>query len=801
MRTFPPLSFHSRINRTTSRRRFAVAILLGLALLLAFPLPSLAQGIIVDLPVERPILPGPISPVTIALYSVDAVVDGPVATVHVTQIFRNDSERPVQGTYLFPLPADAAVSDFQMTVDGQILEGKILDKDEARRIYEDIVRRTMDPALLELVGQGLFQASVFPIPPGDTRKIELTYRQVLTNDGNLYRFTYPLRMPQERNSQVESLSIRVELRNQPGLRTIYSPTHDVSIEHRGDDGALIGFEATQVSADKDFDLYFGTDSSLIGANLLSYKPANEDGFFVLLAAPSVHVPAAAVVQRDILLVMDVSGSMEGEKLAQTKSAAQFIVDHLNPADRFNILAFSSGVSFWQMQPQAVNDKMRAAAGQWLEQLDAGGSTDINRTLLEALGQLSLDKEESANRPGYILFLTDGLPTQGVTEADQIVLNAMNNAPANRSVRLFTFGVGYDVNTDLLDTVSQELGGRSSYIRPEQRIDEAVSQFYVNISTPVLTDVTITFEGESGPILVEDTYPFPLPDLFAGDQLLVVGRYREGGPVTLVLTGKVNGEEQVFRFSKQQLATAGGDAFVARLWATRKIGALMTQVRRHGASQEIIDEIVDLSLTYGIVTPYTSYLVLEPDMQASASGSLPQPKEMRSEAAVSVGAAATVAVVMPASGQDAVEATQARQALQSAERIDEQEGVRYIAGKTFQQQGYVDTPAGGRLPFWVDTGYTEDLPMETIAFGSDAYFELTAQPEMAKWLSLSPEMIIVTDGKALRITTQEGVATTQVGGTDLSGLPTSGPKTDEAPSNLQERILEILSRLLKKLTSR
>ncbi|RME81391.1 MAG: VWA domain-containing protein, partial [Caldilineae bacterium] len=592
-----------------NRLYYAVALLAALVLLMINGAGAQAQGIIID-PPPPGIVPPIGGPITIELHSIDAVIDGPVATVHITQIFRNNTEQQIEGTYIFPLPSDAAIGDFQMTVDGQVLEGKVYTKEEARRIYEDIVRRRRDPALLEYLDRDLFQTSVFPIPPGASRKLELTYSHTLALDNGLYHFRYPLQTRQYSPAPVKNLSLRVELRNQPGLRTIYSPSHQVRIDRLGDDAALVGFEQANILPERDFDLYFGVSPEAVGLNLLSYKPAGEDGFFLLLAAPGIQVAPGEVVQRDMILVMDISGSMEGVKMEQAKRAAHFLVDNLNPGDRFNLIAFSTGVYLWSAELRPTAEDAVTDAHRWIEGLRAGGSTDINRALLEALAQLY---EKEQGRPAYILFMTDGLPTLGETDSGRIILNALNNMPPGRSVRLFAFGVGYDVDTDLLDNLSRELGGRSTYVKPEERIDEALGDFYRQISTPVLTNVSISFPG----ILVEDTYPYPIPDLFAGEQIVWAGRYRQGGATTITLRGEVNGKKRVFRYADQHLATKGGEPLVARLWATRKIGTLLDEIRRKGPLPELVDEVARLSTTYGIVTPYTSYLVLEPQFQPFA----------------------------------------------------------------------------------------------------------------------------------------------------------------------------------------
>ncbi len=336
-----------------------IAILLGLWLSFLTPDLSGARLARAQAPDVLPTLPPPGMPasqgVVVERHSVAATVQGPVATVAVTQVFRNDGLQQAEGIFIFPLPKDAAVSDFQMTVDGQTLEGKLLERDEARAIYEEIVRTLRDPALLEYLDRGLFQASVFPIPAGETRTVEFTYTQILETEDGLYRFNYPLSTRQYSTAPVEQVSVVVELTDLPGLRTIYSPGYPVRIDRIDDESAQVSYEATSDRPAGDFDLYFGTDRSAVGLNLLSYRPAGEDGYFVLLAAPGMDEDDQEVVARDVVMVLDVSGSMQGDKIIQAREAARYVVDNLNPEDRFNLVAFSTGTELWQSELQPVDE--------------------------------------------------------------------------------------------------------------------------------------------------------------------------------------------------------------------------------------------------------------------------------------------------------------------------------------------------------------------------------------------------------------------------------------------------------------
>lgn len=779
------------IPKKVLRLRGLVAI--WLLILMMLPLPVAAQHIIIDPPV---LPPGPMPPaqnvVSVEDYVVEARVEGPAANVHVTQVFRNQSGGMVEGQFIFPLPADAAVSDLQMKVNDVVMEGRVMPADEARDIYEEIVRRQRDPALLQYIGQGLFQTNVFPIPPGETRSVQLSYTQLVSQDQGLYRFRYPLGAGFNALGEQGGLRLRVELVDQPGLRTIYSPNWGATVQRVGSDGAEVVFTGAGESPDSFFDVYWGSDDSSVGANLLSYQPVEEDGYFALLVAPGIEQVETEVAARDIVMVVDVSGSMEGEKMQQARDAAKYIVDHVNPGDRINLISFSTGVRLWSDQLEELSSEMKADAYEWIERLEAGGSTDINRAMLEALAVVDARDEESAKRPVYLLFMTDGLPTQGETDPFQIMDNAMMNAPQSATLRLFTFGVGYDVNTILLDTLSKEMGGRSTYVLPEENIEEAVSSFYQGISTPVLTNVSLDFEGQP---VTDEIYPYPLPDLFAGEQLVVVGRYRDGGDVSVILRGEVNGSPQEFRFDGMTLRERGGEPFVARVWASRKIGVLMEQIRRSGPDDEVIDAIVDLSLRYGIVTPYTAYLVEEPAVreamqapdttqgvppaQSAGSGGGGEPVAMAPAARAYAADAAAEAAAMPASGEAAVEASKAQNSMQTATSVENTEQAQFVAGKTFVQQGWVSGPNGESLPLWVDTAFTQSMKLTWVEFAGDAYFTLAQQSGMSEWLAVGQEMVIaINDSEAIRVTTNAAEMERQ-GGESLSPLPT--PASDATSS--------------------
>jgi len=699
-----------------------------------------------------------------------------VATTHVDQVFVNDMDIAVEGTYIFPLPEGATISEFAMWVEGKKYEGQLLTKEEARAIYESYVRRQQDPALLEYVGRGAFQVSIFPIPPGDERRIELTYSEVLTLDEGLVRYRYPLDTERFSNRPLEDVSISVDIQSKGALKAIYSPSHLIAVDRQGDYHARVGYEDHDVKPDRDFELYFSVAEEEIGLNLLSYRPEDEGGFFLLLVAPQVETEEVEVVAKDVLLVLDTSGSMRGEKMEQAKAALEFVLDHLQPQDRFNVAAFSTGVSHYAQSAQPAEQAEEAQ--RWVRQLDAAGGTAINRALLETLVQVDAD------RPTILVFLTDGLPTEGVTDPEMIMANVAREA--GRNVCLFTFGVGHDVNTLLLDGMAQAHRGASAYVTPGQSIEEVVSGFYTKVSTPVLADLELDFGG----VHAEEIYPYPLSDLFAGTQLVVVGRYRTGGPARLTLSGEINQEPQSFAYEDLTFRRDGGEPFIARLWATRKIGHLLDQIRLHGKDPELVDEVVRLSLQYGIATPYTSFLVEEPqEGQVRRPTPTPAPtmggkwrvhpkpvrepmvvekegiKEMPVEEEIVQSVMATPS--LPASGAEAVADARARQELRSAARspVEDARAARHVGQRTFVYRSGV----------WVDTAFDADA-MQTVAvpFGSPRYFELAADPEVAGYLALGPQVIFIFQGKAYRITPSEETETAPARSSETTVVPGAGP---------------------------
>jgi len=534
--------------------------------------------------------------------SIDARVRDQVAEVQISQTFHNPGSFELESEFLFPLPEDGAIQNFVLMVDGKELTGRLLPKEEARKIFEEIVRTKRDPALLEYMGRGLFRTSVFPIPPGADRKVTMRYTQLCRRDRDVVEFTYPLATQKFTAKPIGRLAINAQLYSKEPIKSLYSPSHDAEIRRSGDHDASVKFEARNVVPSKDFRMIYTLAEGAIGATVLSYRPSEgDDGYFLLLASPDVRKADEKPQPKTVIFVLDRSGSMSGKKIEQARNALKFVLENLRDDDLFNIVVYDDRVETYKPELQRYSRESRSDAVRFVENIQPGGSTNIADALKSALGQV---KEES--RPSYVIFLTDGLPTAGEVRETAIAEDARK---ANSThTRIFSFGVGFDVNARLLDRISGGNGGTSEYVTPDENIESHVSRFYAKMSSPALSGVTVEMSGTD----LNRTYPRDIPDLFDGGQLVWVGRYKSSGNTTVKVSGKVGGERVSHEFPARLagLERTRDYEFVEKLWAVRRVGFLIDQIDLNGQSKELTDELLSLSTKYGILTPYTSFLADE-----------------------------------------------------------------------------------------------------------------------------------------------------------------------------------------------
>jgi Ca-activated chloride channel family protein len=683
-------------------------------ILILFYSSVLADGFIIPVPVPHQPPPPNLS---VKYHHVDVVIDNQVAQTKIDQVFLNHYNWELEGQYIFPIPEGAGITRFSMYMGGEEIKGRILDRGEARRIYEEIVRKRKDPALLEYFGQGMFQARVYPIPANGEARIKIFYSQLLKNDFGVCEYRYPLNTEKFSAEPLQSVKISVRLKSSQSIKNIYSPTHNIKIDREGENQAVVSFSEENTKPNQDFVLYYTLSQDEIGFNLMTYQSEDDGNFFLALISPKVDVLPGRIVKKKIIFILDSSGSMQGEKIKQAKNALQFCLNSLNTGDQFNLIDFDDEIRKFESRLVPATPKNIKDALKFVDEIQAEGGTDINNALLYGLKQFQ--SERAAN---YLIFLTDGLPTVGETNINNILENVKEENYNN--TRVFVFGVGYDVNTHLLDKLAQTHHATSDYVKPNENIEVKVSNFYKKISSPILTNIELDF----GRVKVFDIYPKELPDIFKGSQLVIMGKFEEPARTQVVLQGKSDSEKNYiyqagFSNSKERYS------FIPKLWATRKVGYLTDEIRLYGRNQELIDEIVRLSKRYGIITEYTSFLV-DADRNLAFD-------QMRQEAGKGL-----EKMSVPQSGMDAVVYAQKPQIMK-----DVTSGPRGYIDEKGKERPITNLAQTGNKTFfyktrvWMDSEYEVKEKSIKIQRFSSAYFQLAnANPEIGKFLALGEKVI-------------------------------------------------------------
>lgn len=719
-----------------------------------------AQGIL--LPTDTKI-----APLAIVYQRVNVTIQDQAAVTRVEQEFRNPSSQPLEATYLFPVPRDATVQDFAMWIDGKRTKGELVEANQARKIYSDIVRRLKDPGLLERMDDKLFRVRVFPVPAQGTQKIELSFTEVVKQDAGLAEYVYPLYAESTPIKTERDFTVRVELKSTDSLKSIYSPSHEVGITREGDHRAVVGYEANQFVLGKDFRLLWSTEQGPVGLTAIPYKPqAGEDGYLLLLLTPSAETTADQRVPRDVVFILDSSGSMAGEKLKQAKGAIVQCLARLQPTDRFNIIRFSTTVDLFEKSFVSADDDHKKKGTDWIEKIEATGGTAIADAIDAALKARADDA-----RNFTVIFLTDGQPTIGVTDPKTIIQQTESKNTAG--TRIFAFGVGDDVNTTLLDQLSDKTRGTSSYVRPNENIEVKVSSFFDKISHPVLSNLELAVEGSG--VKLSDMYPPKLPDLFHGSQLVVAARYSGSGSPKFKFTGKLGTEDKTFEFTPSLPGEKIENDFVGLLWAQRKIGYLLDQIRNTGENKELVDEVTSIAKKFGIVTPYTSYLLV-PDEKPVVNVAPTMPRErywyggsprsvsgmggavpggtgggMASEALRKVerqqnvlagrdGRLAALQLNLQ-SGGVAVENAQVFNDLKNSDQL--QRAIvqsQNVAGRRFDNKGGA----------WIEDKFDDKAKIVRVKYLSDAYFQLVTQNEENRRILSQGERVAWRTPKGLMI---------------------------------------------------
>jgi len=577
-------------------------------------------------------------PLTLRKELIQVTVQDQVARATLDEVFENHTDRATEGTYLMPLPEGAAISGFATWVDGRRVESRVEEKQQAEKTYEDAKGTSQQPALLEKDAPNRFKTRVDGIPAQGTKRVEASYAQILPYDSGLVTLRLPLATEGVQGQEpVGDFRALIEISDQKKIADLKIAGAPGKVERVGPTAFRVSLEGKDAALPKEVLITYRTESSRLGLTFATYRPdPNEPGYFLLLASPQELTTDADIVHKDVVFVFDTSGSMAGPKIEQARQGLQRCLSALGAQDRFGIVAFSDSLDPMRAELLPASKENVQEGLAFAQRLQASGGTNIHGALMRGFQML-----QGSDRPRVVLMMTDGMPTAGVTDPEAIT-RTVHQAAGN--ARLFTFGVGEDVNRVLLERLGRENRGGVDYVDGSHTIDEVVGGFYARISRPVLSDLGFKF----GAVTTAMMYPDPLPDLYKGSQLVLVGRYRGSGAVHAALEGTLNGKRASLPFDATFPEKATGDAFVARLWAQRRIDFLLAQNRLNGETEEARTEVIALSKQYQVLTPYTAMVAAQPTMVAAVSPARVKP----GDPAVRVRAPrdARVRVFLPAWGE-------------------------------------------------------------------------------------------------------------------------------------------------------
>jgi len=588
----------------------------------SFPDLAPAQGPERRPPLANEAVPNWPASVRVASLHVRTDVRDGVASTEIDQVLRNDGGRDAEAIWILPLPDDATVDGFTMTVGDQEVVGEVLDANRARGIYEQIVRQRRDPGLLEYFGDACLRARVFPIPPRGDVAVKVRFRHLLPRHAGMYEWRFPLRALRATGMRPERTSLDLRLSSAKSLRNVWSPVPGTDVVRHGDHDARVALELPPgCGLERDLEVLYSLADGDFGVNALTYR-RDGDGYFMLMLSPRRDL-AGEATPRCVQFVLDTSGSMAGRKIEQAKAALRFFLRSLRPSDRFDVVPFATEAEpFFGAAVAAEADTIAQALAK-VDRIQARGGTNIEDALTRALAA----NTQAAGTPAHLLpivvFLTDGAPTVGQTDRNKLLATARELARAR--VRIFVLGVGNDVDTKLLDDLAEGNRGARDYVREDEDIEVKTSELFTKLGHPALAEPTLAIEG----VATHDVQTTrgsglgQLPDLFAGDQLVVYGRYTGSGPATIRLAGMLGEQRREFRYEAVFAAQDGRHDFVPTLWAQCKLARLLDAIRLHGRHPELEQEVLRLAKEFGIVTAFTSHLVVEEGLRL-AGGRTPPP---------------------------------------------------------------------------------------------------------------------------------------------------------------------------------
>lgn len=718
---------------------FLNALLIAVSMSGLISTTALADGMIIPFPSE-------LGYSQVDYHHVSVTINDMSAVTRVEQRFSNPYPQTLEARYVFPLPPEASIRDFGVELDGRFVKIIKMSGAEAEDYLKQAIYNQRDPSLLQYFSWEFYAVDLSLPPLGSTIMI-LEYSEQISTQGGLHRYFYTLGTERYSAGPLPEVSLEVDIIVDDGVAAIYSPGYPITTERINPRHIKATYRAENILPIEHFELFYTLTDQPYGTGLLTH-PDNErdgEGYFMLLLSPSSSVTVSDATPKDIVFVIDRSGSMDGDKIQQAQKALQYILTQLDEQDRFAVVSFDDRIENHANTLQSVTASSIQRARSYVTNLYARGNTDIEGALQRGLDMFRFS-EPQTNATQTIVFLTDGLPTAGVIDEIAIMDHVrLGNASIGASIHVF--GVGYDVNTHLLDRIASQNHGAVTYVQPGENLETILTNFYSRIAHPLMTNLELTFEG----LAVEDVYPGQLPDLFIGSSLALVGRYTDIdlGGLSVTLNGQISGTPwtQTYHYNLKGL---GEHPFISRLWATRHIGELLDEVRVEGERKALVEEIEAMGMKFGIVTPYTVGIV-EGQISGVASDATMklyqqdldgdgQPDINQVSGAATVGARAQNLAY-----QQTVQANLAVGA-----------NVMNIGGKNMAQIGQyafdlelIDTYDPADLTT-ADNVWVLENADKIIPFGSDAYFELAKDPAANKQLQAGSNVIFEYKGDLIAI---------------------------------------------------
>lgn len=538
--------------------------------------------------------------------SINSTIDiqGQIAVTHIDQVFYNELNTSVETIYIFPLPESAVMTELVYWVNGQRYVASIRERQQAVSDYNSKLRQWLDPALLEYLGDNLFRLSIVPVGANSEVRTEITYVEPLRYDLGAVEYAFKLNTLELSSKPLETVSINLDAKSQTPFKEFFSPSHQNStatkITKVSDSHYTLFFGDEYFYPDKDLTVRFETYRDSVNFQVLTYTPSpgdsiGSDNFYAIWITPPDSIAGEEIIPKDIVFTADVSSSMEGVRIQQMKEALNDFLDLLNPNDKFNIITFGTFVNKYKPDLVVASNNNINDAKNYVNQLYALGLTNIDEALTSSLTETYEDTTSN-----NLIFLTDGYPTWGETNIDSIISNTNKNNKKN--VRIFSFGVGDDISKNLLISLSNANHGYAQFITSDDSISLVVNNHFKRISKPVMTDIKIDMGGLDS----WDQYPKILNDLFWGSQVTQLGLYNKSGTFEVTLSGNIRSKKVEFTKTINFTDTVGGDRFVPRLWAKSKIDNILNLIEIYGETEELVNQVIELSLRFQILTPYTAF---------------------------------------------------------------------------------------------------------------------------------------------------------------------------------------------------